>query len=125
MFFIFLTFFLFFKLLLANVFFFIVDLVLCQFLLYSKVTQSHIYKIYVHMCMYTHTHTHTHTQSIFYIVFHHCLSQEIGYISLYYSSTLLSIHSKCTSLHLSTSTPLSIPFPSPPSWQPQVCSPSP
>ena len=38
---------------------------LCQFLLYNRVTQP-----------YTHTHTH----SFFNIIFHRGLSQEIGYI---------------------------------------------
>ena len=41
-----------------------------QFLLYSKVTQS-----------YARVRTHTHTHSFSYIIFHHVLSQEIGYIA--------------------------------------------
>ena len=40
---------------------------LCQFLLYSKVTQSYIYTFF------------------FYVIFHHDLSQEIGYHSLCYT----------------------------------------
>ena len=56
---------------------------LWQFLLYSKVTQS---------CIYIYSFSH--------IIFHHGLSQEIGYSCLCYTSLL--IHSKCNSLHLPT-----------------------
>ena len=57
---------------------------LCQFLLYSKVTQ-----------LYTHTHICTHSFS--HIIFHHVLSQEIGYSSLCCtvgpcSSSILPVH---------------------------------
>ena len=45
--------------------------VLCKFLLYRKASQS-----------YVHTHTHIYKHS-FSIIFHHVLSQEIGYRSLY------------------------------------------
>ena len=78
-----------------------------QFLLYSKVTQT--YK-------YIHYFSH--------ILFHHVLSQEIGYSSLYpriqyipifsvlyipeYSKVSLCIHSKYNSLHLLTPKVLSL-----------------
>ena len=54
--------------------------VLCQFLLYSKVTQ-----LYIYMHSFSHT------------IFHHVLSQVIGFPVLY-SRTSLLIHSKCNSL---------------------------
>ena len=77
---------------------------LCQFLLYSKMTQSFI-------CIYTQF-THTYT-IFFYIIFHHGLSQEIGYSFLCSSRTLLLIHSKFNSLHLLTPNSQSIPLPPP------------
>ena len=45
---------------------------LCQFLVYSKVIQFYIY-IYIYI--YTHTHTHAHT--VFHVLFHYGLSQDI------------------------------------------------
>ena len=50
----------------------------------------------------------------FLILFHHDLSQETGYSSLYSRISLL-IHSKCNSLHLLTpnSPSIPLPFPSP------------
>ena len=46
-------------------------MMLCQFLLYSKVTQSH-------------THTHIYIHSLSYIIFYHSLSQETENRSLCY-----------------------------------------
>lgn len=46
----------------------------CQFLSYSKVTQS---------CIYIYTHRHA---FFFYIIFHHGLSQQIGYGCLCYTA---------------------------------------
>ena len=84
---------------------------LCHFLLYSTATQSYI-----------HTYTPTHSFSL--IIFHHGLSQEIGY-----SSWCWTVGPHCLSIlkgivciyqpqtpHPSHSLPIS-------PWQPQVCSP--
>ena len=82
--------------------------VLCQFLLYSIVTQS-LTHTHTHTHTQTHTHTHrdTHRHTLFsHTIFHHVLSQEIGY-----NRTSWLIHSKCNSLHLPTPNALSIPFP--------------
>ena len=61
---------------------------------------------------------------LFYVLFHHSLSQEIGYSSLCCNSrTSLLFHSKGNSLHLLTPNSqfiLLLPPPSP--WQPQGCS---
>ena len=79
---------------------------LCQFLLYSKVTQSYIFR-----------HSFSH------IIFHHVQSWEIGYSSLCYMagphclsapSTIVCIYQTQTP-HPSHFLPLS-------PWQPQVCS---
>ena len=68
---------------------------MCQFLLYSKVTQPY---------MYTHYFSQT--------VFHQVLSQETGYCSLcYIVGSHCLIHSKGTSLHLLTPSSQSIPLP--------------
>ena len=48
-----------------------------QFLLYSKMPQSFIHA-YIYICIHTHTH-------ILFLIFHHVLSQEIGYSSLCYT----------------------------------------
>ena len=80
----------------------------CQFLLYSKMTQS---------CIYTHTHSFSYT------IFHHGLSQMIGYSSSIQYSRILFIHSKCNSLHLPTPNSSSNPLLPLSPLQPQVCSP--
>ena len=81
---------------------------LCQLLLYSKMTQS-----------YTHTHIYIHIPTFFfYVVVPHSLSQEMGYNSLCYA--LLFSHSKSNSLRVLTPNFQSIPLP--PTWQSQVWS---
>ena len=81
--------------------------VLCQFLLYSKVTQSHTY-----------------LYSFSQIILHHAPSQVTRYsFPVLYSRISLLILSKCNGLHLLT--PNSQCIPTPPPWQPQVFSPSP
>ena len=80
----------------------------CQFLLYSKMTQS---------CIYTHTHSFSYT------IFYHGLSQMIGYSSSIQYSRILFIHSKCNSLHLPTPNSSSNPHLPLSPLQPQVCSP--
>ena len=80
--------------------------VLCQFLLYSIVTQSYIY-----------IHPFSH------IIFHHVLPQEIGY-----SSLCSTVESHCLSIlnvifySYWSQTPSPSHFLLPPPWQPQVCS---
>ena len=55
---------------------------------------------------------------------HHVPSQVIRHISLgYREESQWLIHSKCSSLQLLSPNAQSLPLP--PSWQPQVCSPSP
>ena len=56
---------------------------LCQFLLYSQVTQLYI-----------------HIRSLAYIIFHHVLSWETGYCAV--QQDLIAYPSKCNSLHLLT-----------------------
>ena len=82
-------------------------LMFCQFLLYSKVTQSYIY-IHIYILFLT----------LSSVMFHHNWLD----IQLYSRISLL-IHSKYNSLHLLT--PNSWSIPSPPPWETQVCSPSP
>ena len=65
---------------------------LCQFLLYSKVTQSYIY-----------IHSYSHITS------HHGLSPEIGY-----SSLCCTVGPHCLSILIPNSQFLPLPFP--PSW---------
>ena len=78
--------------------------VLCQFLLYSRVTQSY-----------------THIYSISHIIFHHVLFQETEYTSLCcIVGPHLLIHSKCDSLHLLTPNSPFIPLPPSLLWQTQV-----
>ena len=75
---------------------------LCQFLLYSKVTQNT--HTYLYRYMYGYIDIHTYIHSLFYIIVHHGLSQETRHSSLcnIYSRTSLLIHSKCNSLYLLT-----------------------
>ena len=74
--------------------------VFCQFLLYSKVTQS-----YIHICSFS------------YITLHHVPSQVTRYSSLCYTagSHCLSFP-KCNNLHLLTSNSLSIQLSPSPPW---------
>ena len=68
----------------------------------------------------------THTHSFSHIILHHAPSLVTRYGSLCYTAGIsLLIHSKCSSLHLITPDSQSIPLPSPPAWQPHICSPSP
>ena len=81
--------------------------VLCQFLLYSIVIQSYI-----------HIHSFPHT------IFHHVLSQEMGYSSLCYAvrPRCLSILNVILCIYQPPTQCPSHTLPAPP-WQPQVCSP--
>jgi len=79
----------------------------CQFLLYSKVTQSYVY-LYIFFSCYLPS----------------CSTPWDRILSsLLYSRTSLLIHSKCNSLYLLTPASQSIPLFPPPPQQPQVCSP--
>ena len=75
---------------------------LCQFLLYSKMTRS---------CIYIHSFSP--------IILHHVPSQEFPVLS---SRISLLIHSKCGSLHLLTPNSQAIWLTPSPSWWPQACS---
>ena len=80
-----------------------------NFLLYSKVTQSHIH-VYILFVQYPPLCSIT--------------SDKIQF-PVQYSRISLIIHPKCNNLHLLTPDSQSIPLPFPPPWQPQVHSPSP
>ena len=81
-------------------------ILLCQFLLYSIVTQSYVY-----------IHSFSHT------IFHHVLSQEIEYSSLCYTVRphCLSILNVIVYIYQAQTPHPSHSLPTPP-WQPQVCS---
>ena len=69
--------------------------------------------------------THTHTFFFSHYPPSCSIASDQTYFPVLYSRTSLLIHSKCNSLHLLTPNTQSIPFPLPPSWQPQAYSPSP
>ena len=72
---------------------------------FTVFSQFRLYSIKWPSYMYVYT--------LFLMVFHHVLSQEARYSSLWYSRTSLLIHSKCNSLHLLAPNSPSIPLPSP------------
>ena len=86
----------------------IIELVFCQFLLYTKVIQS-----YIHIFFFS-----------FYPPSCSITSDQIQFLVLYSRISLL-IYSKCNSFHLLPPNSQSIPHPPPPPWQPQVCYPCP
>ena len=72
---------------------------------------------------HTHTHTHIYTHFFSYIIFHHVLSQVIGYSSLCCTvgpHCLLTLN-KIVCIY-QPQTPSTSHTLSPPPWQPQVCS---
>ena len=73
-----------------------------NFLLYSKVTQSHMHLYILFLTLSCST-----------------TSDQIQFPLLYNRISLL-IHSKCNSFHLLTPDSESIPLPPPPPWQPQI-----
>ena len=82
----------------------------CRFLPYSKVTQVYIY---IHGVFFSHDPP---SYSI--------TSDQIQF-PVCYTAESLFIHFRCHSLHLLTPNFQSLPLPSPPSWQPQACTPRP
>ena len=98
-------------------------MMLCQFFLHCKVTQSwthpHSY-LYMHM----HSHTHTLTPSLSYILFHRVLSKETGSSSLCSTAGphCLSILKVTVCICWPQTPRPSQSLPTPP-WHPQICSP--
>ena len=86
---------------------------LCQFLLYSKVTQS-----YIDVTSFSYIPTFHHARKLDIVpwaVWQDPIAQDLCYMAGH-------LHSKCNSLHPLTPNSQSISLLSPPPWQPQVCS---